>query len=77
MFSDCLLFLSIFDYSISNLKVVPVKTKTEEGAILSFSASVYPDGDIFNVASNKKKAETEARGSDVKQVWLRNIDGQN
>lgn len=33
---------------------------------MAFSAEVYPDGDIFTVAAQKKKHEEEARGSDVR-----------
>lgn len=56
----------IMHIRIANLKVVPINSTKDEGAILAFSAEVYPDGDIFTVAAQKKKLEEEARGSDVR-----------
>lgn len=52
--------------SISNLTLVDTSTKAEESVVLAFSAKVFPDGSIYNVAVNKDKAEEAKRGSDAR-----------
>ncbi|ORY64736.1 Alpha/Beta hydrolase protein [Leucosporidium creatinivorum] len=55
-----------FPVSISNLTITQISSEKEQGAILSFSAKVFPDGDIYKVAENKARVEKEAKGSDVR-----------
>lgn len=51
---------------INSLKAVQVKTSKEQGAILAFSAEVYPDGEIDKVAEHDKEQEAAQQGSDIK-----------
>lgn len=52
--------------SVANLKIVRISSGKERGAVLAFSAKVFPDGDVDKVAEHKKKVETDARGSNVR-----------
>lgn len=51
--------------SVSNLKTVQINSSKEQGAIVSFSAQVFPDGDINKVLSHTKQLEKDQAGSDV------------
>jgi len=64
---------------VANLKAAQINTATEQGAVLSFSAEVFPDGDIDKVAEHDKQLEKDQAGSDVRgtrsspHVYLRHI----
>ncbi|KAJ8293791.1 Dipeptidyl-peptidase 5 [Rhodotorula toruloides] len=55
--------VSIGDLTITHLSNGDKSSKAE--AILAFSATVFPDGDIFTVHDQEKKLEEKAAGSDA------------
>lgn len=60
------------------IKIVAPSTKSSsEEAILVFSATVYPDGDIWAVKAHDKEEEEKANGSDIKvydELFVRHWD---
>lgn len=42
--------------------------------MLAFSAQVFPDGDIYQVAANEARIAEEARGSDARGESLPRVD---
>ncbi|SCV70321.1 BQ2448_1715 [Microbotryum intermedium] len=63
--------------SVSDLKVLNTSDDKTESALLSFTAKVFPDGDLFSVAKHKKQQGQDARGSDVRvydSLWVRHWD---
>jgi hypothetical protein len=68
-------FARISDLTI---KIVAPSTKSSsEEAILVFSATVFPDGDIWAVKAHDKEQEERANGSDIKvydELFVRHWD---
>lgn len=62
---------------IANIKVTHISSSDkEQGAILTFSAEVYSDGDIYNVAEHQAASEKAAQGSDARGVTRNEAVGQ-
>ncbi|KDE07441.1 hypothetical protein MVLG_02307 [Microbotryum lychnidis-dioicae p1A1 Lamole] len=63
--------------SVSDLRALNTSDDKSESALLSFTAKVFPDGDLFSVAKHKKQQAQDARGSDVRvydSLWVRHWD---
>ncbi|KAM0786506.1 hypothetical protein ACM66B_001964 [Microbotryomycetes sp. NB124-2] len=67
--------LATLPVEIGDLKVHLSKDSTE--AVIGFSASVYPDGDIWKVAEHEKQKQDAANGSDIRvydSLFIRHWD---